>query len=111
MRDISKADWKLFRERIGEWQEAYMAKLNREYVTLLTGDGHASEKFWALKERIRKDKNTPGVRLELKKSEVDWNLITLMRDGVITAEGLDGFSEELKEYVIRRAEYRYDDED
>ena len=32
--EISKADWKLFRERIGVWQEAYMDRLNREYIEL-----------------------------------------------------------------------------
>lgn len=99
---ITKADWKLFRERIGEWQEAYMEKLNKEYVELLTGDEPASVKFWALKERIDKDRRTPGVQLTLQKSEMDWDLIRLMKDGVITAADLDGFSNELREYVQGR---------
>ena len=106
MVDISKADWKLFRERIGSWQEAYMERLNKEYVELLSGDGPASKKFWALEERIRADKNTPGVRLQLNKSETDWHLVALMRGKVITAADLDGFSEELKEYVLSCAEHR-----
>ena len=104
MGNISKADWKLFRERIGGWQEAHMEKLNKEYVELLTGDKPASEKFWALEERIRADKKTPGVQLWLEKAETDWNLVTLMRNGVITAADLEGFSEELKEYVLSHAE-------
>ena len=107
MVDISKADWKLFRDRIGGWQEAHMEKLNKEYVELLTGDGPASKKFWALEERIRTDKNTPGVQLRLKKSETDWDLVTLMREGIITAADLEGFSEELRAYVLSRAEYLY----
>ena len=111
MIDISKADWRLFRERIGCWQEAYMEKLNKEYIELLSGDEPASKKFWALEERIRKDKNTPGVRLQLKKSETDWDLVALMREKVITAADLDGFSEELKAYVMNRAEYRLPDEE
>lgn len=32
MVEISKADWKLFRERIGNWQERCMEKLSKEYV-------------------------------------------------------------------------------
>ena len=111
MVDISKADWRLFREHIGGWQEAHMEKLNKEYVELLTGDEPASKKFWALEERIRADKNTPGVRLQLKKSETDWDLVALMREGVITAADLDGFSEELKEYVLKHAEYKLPAED
>ena len=71
---ISKADWKLFRERIGEWQEANMERLNKEYVELLTGDEPASKKFWALKERIDTDRRTPGVQLMLKKSEAAWDI-------------------------------------
>ncbi len=26
--DYSKSDWKLFRERIGDWQKSYIKKLN-----------------------------------------------------------------------------------
>ncbi len=26
--DYSKSDWKLFRDRIGDWQESYIEKLN-----------------------------------------------------------------------------------
>ena len=111
MGEISKAHWKLFRERIGSWQEAHMEKLNKEYVELLTGDEPASKKFWALEERIRADKNTPGVRLLLEKSKIGWDLVALMYDGVITTADLDGFSEELKEYVLNRVKYKLPDED
>ena len=31
MRDISKSDWILFREKIPGWQERYMEKLVKEY--------------------------------------------------------------------------------
>ena len=36
MVEISKADWKLLRERMGNWQERYMEKLSKEYVKLLS---------------------------------------------------------------------------
>ena len=110
MADITKADWKLFRERIGEWQEAHMEKLIKEYLDLLSGDEPASKKFWALEERINSDKRTPGVQLILKKSKIDWDLARLMHDGVITAANLEGFSEELKNYVLERAEFYFNEE-
>ena len=47
--DISKADWKLYRERVPDWQEHYMEKLTEEYVKLLTSPGHASDHFWEYK--------------------------------------------------------------
>ena len=44
--DISKKDWKLFRERLSDWQENYMKGLVKEYVNFLNDDTkHASEKF------------------------------------------------------------------
>ena len=32
--EVSKSDWKLFRTRIGDWQEAYMERLVKEYMDL-----------------------------------------------------------------------------
>ena len=34
--DISKKDWKLFREKLPDWQENYMDKLNKQYIELLS---------------------------------------------------------------------------
>ena len=42
---FTKKDWVLFREKIADWQEAYMDKLNKEYIELLNGEGTPSEKF------------------------------------------------------------------
>ena len=100
MLDISKADWKLFRERIPGWQEAYMERLTREYIELLSSEEPASKKFWALDKRIREDKRMPGVQLELEKSQVGWDLIRLLRDGVIIDSDLEGFSKDLKDTVL-----------
>ena len=107
MPDISKADWKLFRERISEWQEAYMERLAREYIALLSSEEPASKKFWDLEKRIREDKRMPGVLLELRRSEVGWDLVRLLGDGVITESDLEGFSGELKDNVIHLAKTRY----
>ena len=62
--ECTKSDWKLFRELIPEWQEAYMERLNKEYIRLLSSEKDASEKFWALEKRIRQDKRKPGVDRE-----------------------------------------------
>lgn len=45
MNRFSEKDWKLFRKKIPEWQEAYMYKLNKEYIEILNGDGNPSDKF------------------------------------------------------------------
>ena len=52
--DISKKDWKLYRECVPMWQTRYIEKLNREYIELLSSEGDASDHFWELEKRIRK---------------------------------------------------------
>ena len=70
MVDVSKRDWKLFREKLPGWQESYMERLCKEYVELLTCEKKGSERFWALEERIKKDRKAPGVILSVSKSDM-----------------------------------------
>lgn len=97
--EITKADWKLFRERVPEWQERYMDKLEKEYIKYLESDEAASTKWWGLREKIHDDYNCPGVRLDLIKRNVDSDLVRLIMWGVITEDDLDGFSGELTDMV------------
>ena len=94
---IKEADWRLFRSRLPIWQEAYMERLNREYIALLSGTGSASEKFWELERRMREDKRRGGVVMRMSRSNMELNLLSLLSDGVISIAELDGFSEELRE--------------
>ena len=94
---IKEADWRLFRSRLPMWQEAYMERLNREYIALLSETGPASEKFWELEKRIHEDKRRGGVVMRMSRSNMDLNLLSLLSDGVISTAELDGFSEELRE--------------
>ena len=70
-----------------------MNKLNKEYAALLAGEGKASDKFWALEERLRKDRESPGVIVEMRRSKLLWNLSELLKEGVISKEDLTGFSD------------------
>ena len=100
--DISKKDWKLFQERLSDWQENYMEGLVKEYVSFLNDDKKpASEKFCELEKRIKEDKYHQGVIMELKKSEVIWDIVRLIRLKVITYDDLSDFSDELKMEVKR----------
>ena len=103
--EVSKSDWKLFRARIGDWQETYMERLVKEYMDLLDGEENASDKFWKLEERIKKDKKHPGVMIELSKGNMVFDIEALINSGVITTADLEGFSDELKEgvyFLLRR---------
>ena len=101
--EVSKKDWKLFRTCIGGWQEAYMERLTKEYIDLLSGDENASDKFWKLEERI--NKKHPGVMLELSKENMIFDIVALINRDVITVADLKDFSDELKEdvnYLLHR---------
>ena len=98
--DISKKDWKLFREKLSDWQEKYMEGLVKEYVNFLNDDKKpASDKFWELEKRIKEDKHHPGVIMEMSKSEVIWDIVRLIRLKVIAYDDLSEFSGELQQEV------------
>lgn len=98
--DISKKDWKLYRERLPDWQERYMEGLVEEYIDMLSSDEkYASDKFWELEERIKKDKKHPGVLMEVTKADALTDIIRLINLGVITCDDLADFSGELKQNV------------
>lgn len=95
--EVSKSDWKLFRNKIGEWQESYMARLNQEYIEILQrADNDPSHNFWDLEERIYHDKKKTGVCLELRKSNVYWDIARLIGEDVIKVDDLEDFSDDLK---------------
>ena len=99
MVEISKKDWKLYRERLPEWQEHFMERLLKEYTELLNAPGNASAHFWELEERIRKDKKNPGVLLDVRKSNAIWDIAAFVGRGIITMDELDGFSQDLIDAV------------
>ena len=98
--EISKRDWKFYREKIAEWQENYMDHLNKEYIALLSSDDRTpSDKFWKLEERIKKDRKHPGVTIEMRRSSAIFDIAGLITSKVITYEDLEYFSDELKEAI------------
>ena len=97
MNRFSEKDWKLFRSKIADWQEAYMEKLNQEYVAILTGEGNASDKFWEIEKRIREDKKDCGVQCEMSRSNQFYIMLSLLKEGAITFDDLEDFSDDLKE--------------
>ena len=99
MVEPSKRDWKLYREKIGEWQEHFMEKLVKEYADYLCSDLPASTKFWEIEKRIKRDRKTPGVCIELRKSDMFWDIAELINDKVISMDDLEEFSNDLKEAV------------
>ena len=99
--EISKADWKLFQDRLRLWQENYMQRLIEGYIKMLQGPGNASSKFWQLERKLKSDRLNPGVSLVLDKQEVINDIANMVKIGVFTIADLEGFSEELINEVKR----------
>ncbi len=97
--EINESDWKVYRRRIADWQEAFMERLCREYVELLSTDKNASDKFWELHDRIKEDSTKTGVIARNARSSMISNIVHLLQEGAITDEDLDGFSDELIERI------------
>lgn len=96
---ISERDWKIFRKNIPDWQERYMERLEMEYIALLQNEKSASTKFWELEKRIKQDKKSPGVIIDMRRSTAINNIVSLVSDGVISLDDLEEFSDDLKEVV------------
>lgn len=96
---FTEKDWKLFRSKIADWQESYMDRLNREYIAILSQDANPSDKFWKLDKRIKDDKKKAGVQLRMSRSNLIYNIVSLLNEGTISFEDLKDFSNGLKETV------------
>ena len=98
--EISKRDWKLFKEKIVDWQENYMDRLNQEYLQLLSSPtGNPSDRFWKLEKRIMRDRKHPGVVMQMRRSSAFYDIASLVHLQVITMDDLTDFSEELQDAV------------
>lgn len=77
-----------------------MEKLEEKYISLLTSDKKASDKFWELERKINSDKKKPGVMLMLKRSDAIFQIARMLKDKTITPADIEDFSEELKEAIM-----------
>ncbi|WP_296880503.1 multidrug transporter [Thomasclavelia sp.] len=99
MYEVKEKDWKLFRKKIVVWQNNYMDKLNKEYIKILQRDKSPATNFWDLEKRMFKDKKSVGVVVDMRRSRMIENIISLIHDNAITIDDLEEFSDELKECV------------
>ncbi len=95
-----ESDWRLFRKKLPVWQQDYMGKLIEEYKDILNGEGSPSDKFWELEKRIKQDRRDTGVTIDrVSRSRMIDILISLYREGAITSDDLDDFSDTLKDQL------------
>ena len=77
-----------------------MERLLGGYAKMIAGQGLASDRSWKLQGRIQKDVRKVGVRAEMSRSVMDLNLRSLLHEGAITKDDLEGFSDELKQSLL-----------
>lgn len=102
MGEVTESDWKLFKELLPKWQESYMEMLIGQYIEILNGGSETSSRFWALEERINRDKLSSGVLVnDIRRSTMRYEIANLLSDNVITLDDLDGFTEDINGYARR----------
>lgn len=80
-------------------RKIYRDKLNKEYIEILNQNEDASTIFWQLYNRIKKDRTNPGVILEIRRSLLTENIVSLINNNIITFDDLNEFSDEMKETI------------
>jgi len=68
-------------------------------ISWLSLSSNPSEKFWRLDKKIKEDRKKTGVQLEMSRSKLIYNIISLINEGAISFEDLEEFSDELKETI------------
>lgn len=102
MGEVAEKDWRLFKELLPKWQESYMEMLIGQYIEMLNGDSEASSRFWALEERINRDKLSSRVLVnDIRRSTMRYEIANLLSDNVITLDDLEGFTEDIKSCARR----------
>ena len=95
-------DWKLFKKKLGSWQEAYMDRLIEEYKDILNSDASSSDRYWTLRKKIYEDYKSPGVLArDVSRSNMFIILLELLHDQAINMDDLNEFSDELKEDIAQ----------
>ena len=100
MYNVKESDWKLFRKLLPKWQERFMERLLGGYAKMIAGQGLASDRFWKLQKRLQKDVRKVGVCADMRRSVMVMNLLSLLHEGAITKDDLDGFSDELRQSLL-----------
>ncbi len=90
-------DWQLLQQKIPAWQEASIEQLLQKYIAILQEDTKPSERLQKLEGHMKLDSYRTGVSVDMRRSRYYLILIDLLKEGVITMEDLDDFSDETKD--------------
>lgn len=96
-----ESDWKVYRKRVGEWRERYLAHRNREVVAVLSDENRTpTERFWDAKAMMEDEARILVDCLDHHaRSAMRLNLMLMYRHGLVRDDDLDEFSAELHDHV------------
>jgi hypothetical protein len=96
-----ESDWKIFRARVPEWRERYLARRTREIASLLTDESKTpTERFREAEQRIGEEAKLLGDLLDgHSRSKMFWVLFAMHRQSFIGDADLEEFSAELRERI------------
>lgn len=100
--DPKESDWKLFRQRVPEWRERYLAKKNSEIVAMLIDPAKTpTERFWDAKEQMGKQAKILVSCLDgHSRSTMTMYLYLMYGHGLVVDADLAEFSEALRNQII-----------
>lgn len=93
---LKKVIGKYLERKLIGWQENYMQKLNKEYIEILQRDENPAKNFWDLENRIFHDKKSVGVVIDMRRSMMFNNILSLLNEEIIQLDDLNDFSEEFQ---------------
>lgn len=101
---MTESDWKKFRTRVPEWRERYLEKQNQEIVDSLQQSGKTpTERFWEARDRIEQEARTLEACFDgHSRSKMTWFLLLMHRHGIVDADDLVEFSDDLQDEMKRR---------
>lgn len=96
-----ESDWKTFRHLVPELRERWLRARNGELAAILRDEGRTpTEQFWEVEERTAEIARTLRECLDgHNRSKMTWFMVLMWSHGMLTAEDLGGFSDELREWL------------
>jgi hypothetical protein len=99
--DVLESDWKLFKNNLPVWRENYLAKINKEIVSILLDEKTTdTEKFWKAKGQLdNKAEIMKDCFDDTRRSMMLIKMMMMYKNEIIVMENISGFSKGVVENV------------
>lgn len=99
---FQESDWQVYRKRIAEWRDRYLARRNAKFRAILSDQARTpTEQFWDAKEEMDKEAHRLEESLgRFARSQMTLNLLAMYQRGMIDDADLAEFSQELRDWIL-----------